>query len=121
MNHPVGCQQHRSSQTDLPAAWRALPAWLLHPQDKLVLTEQRRGDSGAADIGDSINLKRDFCGWILMSLYQSRSGDWYIEAGRPFFDGTTAAAGPGRCEWRTQADRAMEKWPVSNCVQARST
>ncbi|HQQ62073.1 MAG TPA: hypothetical protein PLF22_00720 [Pseudomonadales bacterium] len=47
------------SQTDLPPAWRALPAWLLHPQDKLVLTEQRRGDSGAAAIGDSLNLKRD--------------------------------------------------------------
>lgn len=55
----AGASSIDPSQTDLPAAWRALPAWLLHPQDKLVLTEQRRGDGGTGDVGDTLNLKRD--------------------------------------------------------------
>lgn len=37
------------NQTELPAAWRQLPAYLLHPGDTMKLDERRRGDPDPAD------------------------------------------------------------------------
>ena len=43
-------------QTDLPADWRALPAYLMRPGAAMQLVERRRGDSDAAD--DQLALER---------------------------------------------------------------
>ena len=41
---PSGPASIDPSQTDMPAEWRALPAWLLRTGDTLTLTENQRGD-----------------------------------------------------------------------------
>ena len=52
------------SQTDMPAAWRQAPAWLLKADDALTLTETQRGD--VAQPGDSasdaLSLQREL--WL---------------------------------------------------------
>lgn len=52
------------SQTDMPAAWRQSPAWLMHSGDTLALTETQRGDTAQAGdtAGESLALRRDL--WL---------------------------------------------------------
>lgn len=52
------------SQTDMPAAWRELPAWLMRAGDALVITENQRGDllTDAATSGEELALAREL--WL---------------------------------------------------------
>lgn len=52
------------SQTDMPAEWRELPAWLMRPGDTLALTETQRGDvlTGGEVSGEQLSLNREL--WL---------------------------------------------------------
>jgi len=52
------------SQTDMPAEWRELPAWLLRAGDVLTLTETQRGDvlTGGEVSGEQLALNREL--WL---------------------------------------------------------
>ena len=52
------------SQTDMPAEWRDLPAWLIRAGDTLVLTETQRGDAltGGEVSGEQLALNREL--WL---------------------------------------------------------
>ena len=52
------------SQTDMPAEWRELPAWLISAGDVLTLTETQRGDvlTGGEVSGEQLALKREL--WL---------------------------------------------------------
>lgn len=52
------------SQTDMPAEWRQLPAWLMHTGDVLTITENQRGDllTGGKTSGEELALNREF--WL---------------------------------------------------------
>ncbi|HNN86611.1 MAG TPA: hypothetical protein PKK14_03750 [Pseudomonadales bacterium] len=52
------------SQTDMPAAWRQAPAWLMKADDALTLTETQRGEVAQSgdSTGDALSLRREL--WL---------------------------------------------------------
>jgi hypothetical protein len=52
------------SQTDMPAAWRQAPAWLMKADDVLTLTETQRGEAAQSGdgAGDALSLRREL--WL---------------------------------------------------------
>jgi hypothetical protein len=61
---PGGPSAIDPSQTDMPAEWRQLPAWLMRAGDVLTLTENQRGDllTGEKTSGEELALNREL--WL---------------------------------------------------------
>ena len=90
-----GLQPVDPSRTDLPAQWRALPAFLVEPQAPLTLKEVRRGEAEAAP--DRIQLHREL---------------WLDIAGRAFTVRDTFSGALSRT-WRLDLQRPAEPGRVS--------
>jgi hypothetical protein len=90
-----GLQPVDPSRTDLPAEWRALPAFLVEPAARLTLKEIRRGEAEAAP--DRIQLHREL---------------WLDVAGHAFTVRDTFSGALSRT-WRLDLQRPAEPGRVS--------
>ncbi|MEO8602554.1 MAG: hypothetical protein ABI629_08265 [bacterium] len=96
-------------QTDLPAEWRSLPAYLMKPGATMQLVERRRGDSDAAP--DQLSLERtlwlDFDGGGY-TMHDRVSGSltraWRLDMAPPIVLGRVAVDGADQFITRLSAD-----------------
>ena len=116
-----------AQQTELPQAWRSLPAYLLRPGETMKLVQRQRGDEEPAP--DRLSLDRtwwldfDGSGWTIQDgISGTLSSSWRLEMGPETVLGRAAVDGQDQFITRLGPDapRGIELRQTQVSLQADS-